>query len=403
MQLVAYGAQDIHLTGNPQITYFHVVYRRHTNFSIESIKQIFEGDTNFGNEVTVTISRDGDLLYKMYLEHDATFTYKTADQRSLNLVERYGDSLIKECGIEIGGQLIDRHTSMWNRVYSNLTESNPSGRFGSGERRTQAQVLASDNTTSNLPDLMKGNSLGHNTGRRLAHNYTEELSGGLIPGPSTTSNYLSILSQPGVAAPDSGNAAPSTLWDDEDTATMNGFTYTRGESGVDPAAAKIVVNKIFLPFNFWFCRDAGLALPLIALQYHEIKLRMTFEESSNLARESSGGAGRIHLETFPITNVDVSGNFDLWCDYIYLDTDERYRFSQAAHEYLIDQVQIKTTTLSESMAKIKLNFNHPVKELIWIMRNETVFSSGGGGRPRTKKFVRWYIWLRLPKNIFLYM
>ena len=131
MQLVAYGAQDIYLTGNPQITFFKVVYRRHTNFSMESIRQTFNGTADFGNDVTATISRNGDLVYRMYLEHDAVFDDEPGQSaHNVGLCERYGDSLIKECDIEIGGQSIDKHTSMWNRVYSDLTQFNPSGHFG---------------------------------------------------------------------------------------------------------------------------------------------------------------------------------------------------------------------------------------------------------------------------------
>ena len=73
MQLVAYGAQDIYLTGNPQITFFKVVYRRHTNFSMEAIEQTFNGTEGFGQSVTATISRNGDLVHRMYLEHSVTF------------------------------------------------------------------------------------------------------------------------------------------------------------------------------------------------------------------------------------------------------------------------------------------------------------------------------------------
>ena len=68
MQLVAYGAQDVYLTGNPQITFFKVVYRRHTNFSIESIEQSFNGTADFGKKVSCTISRNGDLVHRIYLQ-----------------------------------------------------------------------------------------------------------------------------------------------------------------------------------------------------------------------------------------------------------------------------------------------------------------------------------------------
>ena len=91
MQLVAYGAQDIYLTGNPQITFFKVVYRRHTNFSMESIIQTFSGNKSFGGEVVATISRNGDLVHRMYLEHNATFENVDASGSGVGLCERYGD------------------------------------------------------------------------------------------------------------------------------------------------------------------------------------------------------------------------------------------------------------------------------------------------------------------------
>ena len=102
MQLVAYGAQDIYLTGNPQITFFKVVYRRHTNFSMEAIEQTFDGTADFGRKSTVTVTRNGDLLSRIYLEHKSTFTHPvTSTMRNLGLVEHYGHSLIKECEIQI--------------------------------------------------------------------------------------------------------------------------------------------------------------------------------------------------------------------------------------------------------------------------------------------------------------
>ena len=68
MQLVAYGAQDVYLTGNPQITFWKVTYRRHTNFAMESIEQTFNGTADFGKKVSCTISRNGDLVHRIYLQ-----------------------------------------------------------------------------------------------------------------------------------------------------------------------------------------------------------------------------------------------------------------------------------------------------------------------------------------------
>jgi len=340
MQLVAYGAQDIYLTGNPQITFFKVVYRRHTNFSMESIVQTFSGTAGFGQEVVATISRNGDLVHRMYLEHDATF--KTATDGTGNdvgLVERYGDSLIKECEIEIGGQRIDKHTSMWNRVYSDLTEFNPSGHFGSTV--PPGNVIVSGNGT--LYQLMTGNGYGLNT--EAWEGDVNEFSG--AAGSDATAEVI------------------------------NGFGYTTQSSG----GGQINVNKIFLPLNFWFNRNPGLALPLIALQYHEVKIKMTFESLGNLSRCAADAGFDSNVVVGTPTLLTVTPNFNLWCDYIYLDTDERRRFAQVSHEYLIEQLQYSDNTISSTTPTIDLNFNHPIKELIWCTRNESI--GAGSGRCQT--------------------
>ena len=120
MQLVAYGAQDIYLTGNPQITFFKVVYRRHTNFSMESIEQTFNGTAGYGNRVTATISRNGDLVHRMYLQYVQSNNDSTACANP-------GTALIDEVELEIGGQRIDKHYGHWMEVWYQLTENNPAG------------------------------------------------------------------------------------------------------------------------------------------------------------------------------------------------------------------------------------------------------------------------------------
>ena len=267
MQLVAYGAQDIYLTGNPQITFFKVVYRRHTNFSMESIEQTFNGSADFGKKVTCTISRNGDLVHKVYLQ--ATLSALTATGTT-GSVKRLGHALVKEVEVEIGGQRIDKHYGEWMEIWSELSHS-----------YQKAQVL-------------------------------DKLVGG-----ST------------VAA--SGNSVPSTT--------------------------------VYVPLQFWFCRNPGCALPLIALQYHEVKINLTFRPVSELLVGTS--------------IQDCAGSIDsaaLWVDYIYLDTDERRRFAQVSHEYLIEQLQF--TGAESGGSKYKLNFNHPVKELVWVNRIATSIASG---------------------------
>ena len=125
MQLVAYGAQDVYLTGNPQITFFKVVYRRHTNFAMESIENPFNGAPNFGKKVTCTVQRNGDLIYRMYLQ--ATLPQvqlqstdgSGAQFRWLNWI---GHNIINYVEIEIGGQRIDKQYGQWLHIWNELTQ-----------------------------------------------------------------------------------------------------------------------------------------------------------------------------------------------------------------------------------------------------------------------------------------
>ena len=250
LQLVAYGAQDVYLTGNPQITFFKVAYRRHTNFALEAIEQTFNGNPTYGSRVTCQISRNGDLINRMYLQ--------VKPSAGGGYVNYYGLRLLNYVEIEIGGQKIDKHYSHWLYVWNELS-------------------------------LPKSKRYGYS-----------EMVGGL-----------------------GGNS-------------LNGKT-------------------LYIPLEFWFCRNIGLALPLIALQYHEVKVNINFENATKCGAVSTGTI-----------------NASLWVDYIYLDTDERRRFAQLSHEYLIEQLQFTgQEAIASTTVKTKLNFNHPCKELVWFIAKDT--------------------------------
>jgi len=274
LQLVAYGAQDIYLTGNPQITFFKVVYRRHTNFAMEAIENVFNGSAGFGKRVTCQISRNGDLIHRMYVQVklpalQANGTYWTY---------HIGQRVLADVEIEIGGQRIDKHYSYWLYIWNEL--SLPEGKVWAYRKM-----------------------IGASTGTVV-------------------------------------NATP-----------YNGTST--GSSGQ---------YNLFVPLEFWFNRNVGLALPLIALQYHEVKINIDFETLANCITRASGA---------PSTSGLGDLTSSLWVDYIYLDTDERRRFAQLSHEYLIEQLQftgdesISDLTVAKAQ-RIKMNFNHPVKELIWV-------------------------------------
>ena len=279
MQLVAYGAQDIYLTGNPQITFFKVVYRRHTNFSMESILQTFNGTLGTGaSTLTSTISRNGDLVSNLMLEAKLTAGLSVGATYWTN---NTGHAFIKEAEIEIGGQRIDRHYSQWLDIENEVNGSN-------------GDVSAGGSNSLDAPGLNK-------------------------------SSATILTSRPMVPE--------------------KAYTF-------------------YIPLKFWFCRNPGLALPLIALQYHEVKIKI---QTRALAGLVCNGAG---------TSIPpASGELNLYADYIYLDTDERRRFAQVSHEYLIEQVQRESGAMAETF---KLNFNHPVKELLWVVQDNAVISENSG-------------------------
>ena len=254
MQLVAYGAQDVYLTGNPKVTFFQAVYKRHTNFAMENIEQTVNGTAANSGRVSVTIARNGDLVGDMYVElESAAANTSTADGDDACWV---AERAIASAELSIGGQRIDKHYQRWWRLYSEL--------------------------------------------------------------------YL------------------------DETKKANWAKMTTAATG----------KTVYLPLIFFFNRNPGLYLPLIALQYHEVRIDI----------DLSGD-----YDTF----IDTTAGVKVWANYIYLDTEERRRFAQKGHEYLIEQVQHtgNDTVTSAGPKQVRLSYNHPVKELVWCFSNTAAKSS----------------------------
>jgi hypothetical protein len=297
LQLVAYGAQDVYLTGNPQITFFKVVYRRHTNFALESIQQTFNGNAGFGNTVYCQISRNGDLIHRTYLEVyvPSLDGYVYGNTTTERYVDYLGLRLLKSVTIEIGGQQIDKHYSDWLYIWNELS----------------------------LP-----------YGKKEGWNYMVGADSDILSSGDTT-------------------------------------TQVNSNSATLPEYAG---NTLYIPLEFWFCRNIGLALPLIALQYHEVKVKIEFESRDNCVYKTATNGVAPTITIANATNIANLATLkaNLWVDYIFLDTDERRRFAQLSHEYLIEQLQFTgQEVLTPGTNRIKLNFNHPTKELIWVAKTNS--------------------------------
>jgi hypothetical protein len=309
MQLVAYGAQDVYLTGNPQITFFKAVYRRHTNFAMEAIENPFNGNPRFGNQVTCTIQRNGDLIYRMYLQATLPAVQLQAADGSgaqfrwLNWV---GHNLVDWVELQIGGQRIDKHYGDWLQIWNELTQE-------PGKQAGYAKMVGNVPYLTNL--IVQGGEPCDN-----------DCAGG---EPNSSGELLAC--------------APE---------------YT-----------------LYVPLQFWFCRNPGLALPLIALQYHEVRINLEFNDLRNLCWDLAPQfASNVHVIRDRVNAQGLSAA-SLYVDYVYLDTDERRKFAQVSHEYLIEVLQYTGgESVATSANKIKLNFNHPVKELIWVVQRDSFVS-----------------------------
>jgi hypothetical protein len=308
MQLVAYGAQDVYLTGNPQITFFKVVYRRHTNFAVEPIQQVFNGAADFGRTVTCNINRNGDLITNMYAVVDLAAVADAAATGKWGYVRRLGYALVEETKVEIGGSKIDEQYGDWLNIWYELTHK-------VGQERGFAKMV----------------------------------------GDSADYTALSTKAR--------------------DASTL------------------------YVPLGFWFNRHNGLALPLIALQYHDVRVTIQYrqlKECLNLGTVLSG-TGVASNATAPAVRMEDSY---LLIDYVYLDSEERKRFAQASHEYLIEQLQFTGSESVNKTNKYRLNFNHPSKFLVWVGKDSNystatklvAYADDGDWVAASERFAR-IVWL----------
>jgi Major capsid protein N-terminus/Large eukaryotic DNA virus major capsid protein len=283
LQLVAQGKQDVFLTGNPQISFFKMVYRRYTNFAMESQAMYFDGTANFGQRISCLIPRKGDLLGRIYIDVLLPAIYLNGNTTNpVSYVNSIGNALIEEVTFEVGEQQIDRQTGEWMEIWEQLTTP-------AGQRDALNAMLG-----------------------RIDGYYVPDI----IPGPSSDGLHL------------------------------------------------------YIPLQFFFCKNPGLYLPLLALQYHPIRINITIAKLEKLFYNQN-------LVTNPACNNTVNSanitSMMLWGDYVYLDVEERRRFVSMSHEYLIDQVQytpLNAVTSFQNQVNIQTDFNHPIKEFIFVAKRD---------------------------------
>ncbi len=293
LQLVATGKQDLFLTGNPQISFFKMVYRRHTNFATESMPMYFDGTPNFGQRISCLVPRRGDLLGRVYLDVTLPRIFDSSGNL-LSYTNSVGHALIQEITFEVGEQEIDRQTGEWMEIWTQLTTPD-------SQREALNQMIGRVN-------------------QYIVPNIT----------PGLQSEGLRLL----------------------------------------------------IPLQFYFCNNPGLYLPLIALQYHPIRINITLRPLQQLFWVPPPDPPQTQELWKPAcsTQVDCTSqivNMMLWGDYVYLDVEERRQFVSQSHEYLIEQVQYTppyALTAQQTTATISIEFNHPIKEFMFVCRRDEMIN-----------------------------
>jgi hypothetical protein len=275
LQLVAYGAQDAYLSGNPQITFWKGLFKRHTNFAMEPFRINLTGQAAWGVKHSALIGRHADLLYSTYIE------VVLAPGVYNNPGGRLGYNLLKYVELDIGGQLIDRLYGEWLFIWDCLSSTQEKG--GDLHKMVAAGLWSSE-----------------------------------VVGPVTV--------QPSSQCSNGRPALPTVL---------------------------------YIPLPFFYTKNPGAALPLIALQYHEVKINIQWNDVKFIAGDFT------NKSQFPGQPIQAA----VYIDYVYLDTEERRRMAQNSHEYLIEQTQYNEDKgITSAQNRIDLTFNHPVKELVWVVQ-----------------------------------
>ena len=292
LQLVATGKQDLFLTGNPQISFFKMVYRRHTNFATEAQPMYFDGTPNFGQRITCLIPRRGDLLGRVYLDVTLPRIYDTSGN-VISYTNSVGHALIAEITFEVGEQEIDRQTGEWMEIWTQLTTP-------AGQRDALNEMIG-----------------------RFEPYYPPNL----VPGSSS--------------------------------------------EGL----------RLLIPLQFYFCQNPGLYLPLLALQYHPVRINITLRPLQQLFWiPPPPGATQETWKPACQYNVDCTSqivNMMLWGEYVYLDVEERRMFVSTSHEYLIEQVQYTppySLTGQQTTATVSVEFNHPIKEFMFLVQRDEMIN-----------------------------
>lgn len=421
IQIVTYGSQDIFLTGTPEITFFKVVYRRHTPFATESLPVNFDDPVGFGKHSSITLPKIGDLIHKMYLEitlpemNLKRFDSSNSGQALVDATQANYDTVTNFMSVNrrsyIGALEIFQATNTLDSTKLINAVNDVFNEPGNQQTVDDFKVLLSSSLLNpfTYDEVSMHSVVSNYTSANSKDEIFNAMSVALVKSVKTQNFYFETLRGAEEALEDNLNENILFAWVDrvghalieeielfiggqkidrqygewlnvwyELSANrdlqLNYFKMIGNVEKLTTFDRKVKPSYVLrVPLQFWFNRYSGLSIPLVALEYHDVRLEIKFRkledvsyiEKDKMIKYTETREGLFLDEVVDEMEIDFQAR--LLVDYIYLDGPERRRFAQSSHEYLIDQLQmLEFEDVTERRLQVVVNnFVHPSKELIW--------------------------------------
>jgi len=411
IQIVAYGAQDLFLTGIPEITFFKFLYKRYTNFAMEFIELNLDGNKNFGEEISCEIPKNGDLINDMILKVTLPSVSLTRTETNEEIEQYYNDLIQAETSIKnfnnfinfiyqsiiIANEGLENFNENFDNIYTNINNYIDSNK----DFLLQKNIIGDNinnqfNITSHILDIYNLNEnqiIKKNKLKLLVESYIDKSYQILKNLQDDYSNKKTIYD-------DSLNnnykfSWINTLgWNIVSTIELEigGFTIDKSYNQYlyiwnqlfNSNFKKLDFNKLFsltssvytydnntknnfdiyIPVKLFFNKDYSLSLPIISIKHQTIIIKFKINQLSNLIYTD--------YQNNDLQSKIKINNIKLLTNFIYLDQDERIKFATSNHEYLIEQInQYQYKNLKNNDINLELNFNHPTKYVIWTNQKDS--------------------------------
>ena len=414
IQIVAYGSQDLFLTAMPEITFFKYIYKRYTNFADESIDLNFDGNCNFGEEVTCTFPKNGDIIKDIFIN----ITLPTVNlPRKINLeqvnkkivelnienqnyidLNKYFEYLYT--AIKLSRNLMQQNNvtfSMIKKSIEAVTDINSAQFLLTKIKLDPNDIVAIDfisdlnainNTSLDEKAKIKEYSIFVNKYINESNIISKKVQKKIINLTNdlnltkSFNHYFSWIDNIGYKILESidieigGNIIDRQygkwlfIWNELAQNSYKKSTINKLIGNVPELTSYNRDTKdsynLFIPLKFWFNKDYGISIPLISMRYQDLVLRIKIASLKDCIYTDYNDVNNDLIDKIKIFNMNVMAS------YIFLDNDERKKFAKSSHEYLIEQTKNNYFEVAKVKSfNIDLDFYHPLKYIVWTIQRSS--------------------------------